>query len=150
MGEKISGKYCGTLVETGKPLMAGGLSFVLPRGSNWTMPLSAETLQLRQENAFPTLNSYLSRNEDCNFRNKPSLSLKRLQLFFFIAYAACFVIFLEMIFDPQTAPDDPDRDGENENKGIKEKPAISQMVSSAFPSGSHSDSQSITSETFSQ
>lgn len=104
MGEEVSGRYCRKVVATGKPLMAGGLSLILPPGSKWTRQFSAETLRLRQENAVPSVEEYQAQRHVCELSGAPTLTLGRLYIFFIMSYGACFLIFLEMILDPQTAP----------------------------------------------
>lgn len=103
MGRETSGRYCGKIVQAGKALLTGGLSIVLPRGSDLTTPLSNATLQLHQDKSIPTLAQYFSRGDVCSVSTSSSLSLGRLYIFFIMAYGACFLIFLEMILDPQTA-----------------------------------------------
>lgn len=102
-----SNKYCGKVELIGKPFFNTGLSFVLPKGSPYLDELSRATLALRNHDSIPSPDQYISRQvESCQFQNRPLISLRKLRIFFILSFAVVFVIFLEMIFDPQSVPDE--------------------------------------------
>lgn len=109
--DAASGRYCDILVPTGEPFFEGGTSFVLPRGSNFTQSMSNETLILKAQGLLPSIQEYLRTETSCRLSTSPVLTFKKLRLFFLLAYAVCFVIFLEMMLDPQTIKR---RSGEND------------------------------------
>lgn len=96
-----SGRYCGTLVVTGRPFFEGGLSFVLPKGSNFTAEISNVTLQMKAGGSLPSLEDTLRGQGSCRQSTDPVLTFEKLRTFFFLAYSACVVLFLEMVMDPQ-------------------------------------------------
>lgn len=104
----VVGRYCGKLIQTGEPFFEGGISYVMPKGSPLTPMLSNATLKLKVEGALPSVLEYLGRNDKCILRNDPTLSFSRLRIFFFVAFGVCFLVFLEMVIDPQTVHKDTD------------------------------------------
>lgn len=94
-------RYCGTLMITGKAFYASPVSFVLPRNSPFTEPMDVATLELRNYDAIPSLESYIDVKGRCTNRHSTNLSFKKLQVFFYFAFGSCFLIFLEMTFYPQ-------------------------------------------------
>lgn len=97
-----SGRYCGTLVLTGEPFFEGGISFVLPKGSNFTTEVSNATLQMKADGSLPSLEDTLRGQTECRLGTEPVLTFKKLRIFFFLAYAACLAVLLEMVMDPQS------------------------------------------------
>ena len=97
-----TGKYCNELVQVGEAAFIGGLSFVLPYGSNLTLPMSRATLELIESRKMPTTEKYLRTFGECNFYSTISLSFTKFKVFFMLAFSVCFLLFIEMIFDPQT------------------------------------------------
>lgn len=88
---------------TGEQVHSIGLSFILPLGSNLTCPMSHSTLDLRATGLIPTTTHYVTRRGSSLSAGTTTLDFAKLRMFFILAYSACFLIFLEMIFDPQTA-----------------------------------------------
>lgn len=101
--DAVVGKHCGRLVETGEPFVEDGVSFVLPRESPYTLEMSNATSQLKAEGALPNFLEYLRAREQCSLKGNPTLDFKKLRIFFFVAFVVCFVIFVEMVVDPQKA-----------------------------------------------
>lgn len=99
----VVGKYCGRLVLTGEPFIEDTVAFVLPRRSPLTLKMSNATLQLRAEGALRSFQEYLPNQEQCSLRSSPKLTFTKLRIFFFVAFSVCFLVFLEMVIDPQTA-----------------------------------------------
>lgn len=96
-----STRYCGTLWTPGRPFYANGVSCVLPRNSSLTAAFDNATMQLRTEDVIPTMDSIANEGGNCESKFSTSLNFKRLQVFFYMAFGASFLIFLEMILDPQ-------------------------------------------------
>lgn len=106
--DAVVGRHCGKLLQTGQPFFEGSVSFVLPRGSPWTDKLSNATLQLKVEGALPSLQEYFENKDKCTLQNDPTLTFQKLRIFFFVSYAVCFLIFLEMVIDPQSVRKEPE------------------------------------------
>lgn len=97
----VINRHCGTLVTTGLPFNTIGMSFVLPRNSILTGPMDVATLQLRSEDAIPSIEQYVQGKVSCPLGTSSTLTFDRLSVFFYVAYGACILVFLEMVLDPQ-------------------------------------------------
>lgn len=107
-------RYCGVLTTTGSGFYDGALSFVVPKDSPLTEPFNRATLALRNQDAIPTIEEYLNRDGVCENISPPVLDFKKLQIFFYLAFGSCVLIFIEMIVDPQAALKS-DQNGEQED-----------------------------------
>lgn len=101
---RSQGEYCGIMVMTGDLCFSGGSSFLLPRGSNLTRPMSKATLEMNQAGSLPTIEKHVRSGGQCRTNQHKTLTLKQLRLFFIFAFVACFLLLLEMILDPQEPP----------------------------------------------
>lgn len=104
-GVAVNGRYCNLLVTTGKPFLRRGVSFILPPGSNNSAELRMTTLGLQELGRLKTMDDHFEARGTCSSSDKPELSFQRLRVFFIIAFAACIILFLEMVFDPQKSGD---------------------------------------------
>lgn len=97
----VHGKYCRKLVVVGEPFFKGGLSFVLPRRSNWTSIMSKATMRLRESDSIPTIQDYVEREGRCDVGVSHTLAFDKLMWFFICAFGAAGVVFLVMVVDPR-------------------------------------------------
>lgn len=95
--------YCGKVVLTGEPFFAEGVSFVVPSKSNLTIGLSKATLDLKNEDAVKTILDLFDNSNNCIPSRPRSLTFRKLQWFFFLAFGASVLLFLEMVFDKRRA-----------------------------------------------
>lgn len=105
--QAVVGRHCGRLVQIGEPFFKDAVSFVWPRNSALTLEMSNATLQLKTEGNLPSFLEYLRSREQCPLISSPTLTFKKLELFFYVAFAVCVVVFFEMIFDPQAVVSGP-------------------------------------------
>lgn len=115
---------CGFYMKTGDAVFSAGQAFVLPKDSNRTAALSKATLYLLAQAQIETLDEYFQRRGICRERTGlVGISLRKLRFFFLAAYFICFLLFLEMVFDPQkerkreNAPEMVDAYEEKEGEG---------------------------------
>jgi len=87
-------------MTTGEPFFTGGMSYILPLNSNMTSSFSEATLDLRSEDALYTLRQFYSKRGLCSVPSDISLTVRRLRVFFLMAFGAILVIFLLMVGDP--------------------------------------------------
>lgn len=104
----VHGRYCEKLAIAGRPFAEGGLSFILPKGSEYSESLRKATLELRSEGQIDSLEDHFERKGKCHLSSSPRLSFAKLKTFFILAFVAVFLLFLEMVFDPQTEATTPD------------------------------------------
>lgn len=98
----VNGMYCRKLVKTGKTSFPNRQGFILPKGSPWTDELSTEVLKLAMRDKLLSLDEYYEREGECIIHPATSsLSIRKLSLFFIMSYVTCFLLLLEMVFDPQ-------------------------------------------------
>eukprot|EP00177_Eucheuma_denticulatum_P000902 GFKZ01001638.1.p2 GENE.GFKZ01001638.1~~GFKZ01001638.1.p2 ORF type:complete len:243 (+),score=24.64 GFKZ01001638.1:1064-1792(+) len=97
ISQASTGRYCQTLVETGRPFFEGGLGIVLPRGSPFKEMMDNATLKLQSDGALPSVEDYLSQQGECSVSTDNGLTFGRLRFFFVIAYIVCGVLLIEMI-----------------------------------------------------
>lgn len=100
----IERDQCGTLVLTGSPFFAEGISYILPRNSSITYALSRATLRLKTEDAISTILDFFDDDNNCIPEKPKSLSFQKLRWFFFLAFGACALVFVEMVFDRRRVP----------------------------------------------
>lgn len=101
------GKYCGVLVQAGEEFFEGGPAFILPRGSDYTRTMTEATEQLRIHGLLPKLEDFYHGRQKCESNNSPKITFRKLHVFFFVIYGACFLLFMEMVLDPQTSVKHP-------------------------------------------
>lgn len=99
---RSQGRYCGVMAMTGEACVRTGASFLLPRGSKLSEAMGRATLNMTVAGAIPTAAHFM--RATCAKGGAASLTLKQLFLFFAVAFAACFVVFLVMMLHPQGAP----------------------------------------------
>lgn len=113
--------HCKRLVITGRSFFINQVSFVFPLNSPHVEKFSAATLYLSEEGTLPSIEEYFNKQSSasCGASTQPSLSFRRLRLFFIMAFAAVFFIFVEMIVDPQkpVSHDGDDGDGQVAHNG---------------------------------
>lgn len=137
----VIGKHCGTLVQTGEPFFEDAVSFVLPKGSPYTLEMSNATLQLKAEGELKSFLEYLRTQEKCPLKSSPTLTFRKLRIFFFVAFAVCFVVFVEMVVDPQkvdsgSAERNAESDAEGKGDGDQSEAGSSTHELTSTPSNS--------------
>jgi len=97
-----TGRFCGTLQTTGSPFFTSGLHFLLPKGSNLTEHFGASTLRMRMADQIESIEQYgLQRSRrGCDRGSGVTLNLRRLRIFFFVAWAVCGVMFVVNLVNP--------------------------------------------------
>lgn len=97
----VHGRFCGKILYTGKPSFLSRQGFILPRNSQYTSVLSRDTLKLAEMDKLATIEQFYDSRGACSSPTESTITMGRLKLFFISAYIACFIIFIEMILDPQ-------------------------------------------------
>lgn len=77
-------------------------TFILPKGSRWTLLMSRSTLELMEIGSVPTIDKFFARTGLCDSHIDSILTFQKLKVFFFLAYGFCSLVFFELVFDPQT------------------------------------------------
>lgn len=96
----INGQYCGKLVKTGKATFSAGQGFILPKDSMFTEELSKGILSLAMEDKLVSLDEFYEREGLCPAQHPSSkLSIRKLSLFFIMAYTVCCILLLVMMLD---------------------------------------------------
>eukprot|EP00178_Gracilaria_changii_P005831 TRINITY_DN1994_c0_g1_i5.p1 TRINITY_DN1994_c0_g1~~TRINITY_DN1994_c0_g1_i5.p1 ORF type:complete len:420 (+),score=42.21 TRINITY_DN1994_c0_g1_i5:736-1995(+) len=99
----IRERYCGHFVVVGQPIEGGGLSMLLPKGSNLTETMSIATLELQRNQTSSYLTRYFNNLPQCKAEVNTTLSFDKLQMFFAIAFTVGGLICLSMLLVPQPA-----------------------------------------------
>eukprot|EP00178_Gracilaria_changii_P022955 TRINITY_DN686_c0_g1_i7.p1 TRINITY_DN686_c0_g1~~TRINITY_DN686_c0_g1_i7.p1 ORF type:complete len:435 (+),score=41.75 TRINITY_DN686_c0_g1_i7:356-1660(+) len=97
----IRERFCGRFVIVGEPIFTGGLSMLLPLGSNLTEPMSLATLSLQANQTVPSLSRFFRALPRCNAEVNTTLNFEKLRNFFFITFSFVGFIFLTMLIIPQ-------------------------------------------------
>lgn len=139
-----NGRYCQKLALTGRKFTEGGLSFVLPKGSEYFTPLRKATLELQGEMLIDSLDRYYEKNGQCILSGSPRLTFSKLKTFFVVAFVAIILLFLEMVVDPQTNSRGATRN-EEEGEAVTDEASPSSKTKAISMDGSdewHSDLRS--------
>lgn len=92
--------HCGVLVDTGEPVTARSIGFVVPARLEHEPELKKSVLEIQERNELPSLQEFLDAASTCDREAFPTLSFRRLRMFFFLAFSACSVMCFVMLLDP--------------------------------------------------
>jgi hypothetical protein len=84
------GPYCNRAEVVGEPFYPLSTSFILPKGSNYTVPMSEATLRLQQQDRVPSPIKY-GVAQECKKQSQTQLTWETLQFFFYFAYGVLFL-----------------------------------------------------------
>jgi hypothetical protein len=91
------GRYCNRAEVVGEPFYPHSASFILPKGSNYTLSMSDATLRLQLQDRVPSPFEY-GVVQECNKVSQTQLTWEILKIFFYAAYAAlAFALLLNVI-----------------------------------------------------
>lgn len=87
--------YCGTLSVVGKEFSPNSLSFLLPKGSPYTAPLSAATLDLQTRGKIQDPISFAV-SSPCKRQIETQTSWRQLDVFFYASWTLLVVLLIVM------------------------------------------------------
>lgn len=92
------GRYCGKLTAVGRKFFETSVSFILPRNSNLTLPISLTTLRMREEDKLVSASTFAER-EWCPDITDATLDWDKMKVFFYVAYSGLGVMLALMAAD---------------------------------------------------
>lgn len=116
-------RSCGEFVVVGEPLWTAGMAMLLPKGSALTELMSVATVQILRNRSKSTIQKWFDVNGECSLDARSTLSFKKLQFFFILAFSVGGLIFAWMVFDPQRAL--RSAEGESDNPSRDSCPSVS-------------------------
>eukprot|EP00737_Agarophyton_chilense_P001804 gb/GEZJ01002042.1/.p1 GENE.gb/GEZJ01002042.1/~~gb/GEZJ01002042.1/.p1 ORF type:complete len:168 (-),score=21.73 gb/GEZJ01002042.1/:260-763(-) len=102
----IRNRYCGKFVIVGKPIFTGGLSMLLPKGSNLTEGMSRVTLDLVGNRTTSYISAFFDHLPLCRTEVATLLSFMKLRWFFFTAFSVGGALLLALVIIPQKADEE--------------------------------------------
>lgn len=107
-------RYCRKLVTVGEPVYWGGISYILPRGSELKRAIEKVTLGLRGDGKLETLKQFYGKGS-CDLNGQVVLNARKLLLFFSMGYGACVVFVLGMVLSRMTPSAEMDGDDDDDD-----------------------------------